>query len=36
LCIGCDRFHEQVLGPLLAQLRRKRLSKSSSTSPTMP
>ena len=24
LCIGCDRFHEQVLGPVLAQARQRR------------
>lgn len=24
LCIGCDRFHEQVLGPVLAQARDRR------------
>lgn len=24
LCIGCDRFHEQVLGPVLAQARARR------------
>ena len=24
LCIGCDRFHEQVLGPVLAQARERR------------
>ena len=24
LCIGCDRFHEQVLGPILAQARQRR------------
>ncbi|HVY71428.1 MAG TPA: radical SAM/SPASM domain-containing protein [Verrucomicrobiae bacterium] len=27
LCIGCDRFHEEVLGPKLAELRRGRLAK---------
>lgn len=27
LCIGCDRFHEEVLGPVLAELRRDRLAK---------
>lgn len=26
LCIGCDRFHEEVLGPVLAQIRERRLS----------
>ena len=24
LCIGCDRFHEQILGPLLDEARRRR------------
>ena len=24
LCIGCDRFHEQVLGPVLAEARARR------------
>ena len=27
LCIGCDRFHEQVLGPVLDDLRRARLAQ---------
>ncbi len=27
LCIGCDRFHEQVLGPVLDELRQKRLAQ---------
>ncbi len=27
LCVGCDRFHEQVLGPVLADLRRERLAR---------
>jgi hypothetical protein len=26
LCIGCDRFHEQVLGPVLAQARAQRFA----------
>ena len=26
LCIGCDRFHEQVLGPVLAAARQRRLA----------
>jgi hypothetical protein len=26
LCIGCDRFHEEVLAPILAELRRERLT----------
>jgi MoaA/NifB/PqqE/SkfB family radical SAM enzyme len=26
LCIGCDRFHEQVLGPVLAQARARRFA----------
>ena len=25
LCIGCDRFHEQVLGPIIEGLRQERL-----------
>jgi hypothetical protein len=27
LCIGCDRFHEQVLGPVLAEAQRRRRAK---------
>jgi len=27
LCIGCDRFHEQVLGPVIAELRQRRLAQ---------
>lgn len=27
LCIGCDRFHEQVLGPLIEGLRQERLAR---------
>jgi hypothetical protein len=27
LCIGCDRFHEQVLGPVLEEARRRRRAK---------
>ncbi len=27
LCIGCDRFHEEVLGPVVEELRRNRLSR---------
>jgi len=27
LCIGCDRFHEHVLGPILAEARRRRHAK---------
>ena len=30
LCIGCDRFHEEVLGPMLGELRRERLAKRTS------
>lgn len=26
LCIGCDRFHEEVLAPVIAELRRRRLA----------
>jgi hypothetical protein len=31
LCIGCDRFHEEVLGPVINQLRRERLAKGRAT-----
>ena len=27
LCIGCDRFHEQVLGPLIEGLRHERKTR---------
>jgi hypothetical protein len=27
LCIGCDRFQAEVLGPMLAKLRAERLAK---------
>ncbi len=27
LCIGCDRFHEKVLGPVLAGVRRERFAR---------
>jgi len=27
LCIGCDRFHEQVLGPVIESLRQQRLAR---------
>jgi hypothetical protein len=27
LCIGCDAFHEEVLGPIIAELRAERLSR---------
>jgi Radical SAM superfamily/Iron-sulfur cluster-binding domain len=27
LCIGCDRFHEQVLGPVLEEARRRRRTR---------
>ena len=33
LCIGCDRFHEQVLGPVLAQARTRRLAARGVTEP---
>jgi Iron-sulfur cluster-binding domain len=26
LCVGCDRFHEEVLGPVIAALRQRRLA----------
>ncbi|MBM3833236.1 MAG: radical SAM/SPASM domain-containing protein [Verrucomicrobia bacterium] len=32
LCIGCDRFHEEVARPLLAELRRERLARRASAS----
>jgi hypothetical protein len=34
LCIGCDRFHGEVLGPVLAELRRERMAKRSPDSST--
>jgi len=27
LCVGCDRFHEQVLGPVLDEARRRRRTR---------
>ncbi len=33
LCIGCDRFHEEVLGPVLEELRRHRLAARISPRP---
>jgi hypothetical protein len=27
LCIGCDRFHEKVLGPVIDELRQQRLAR---------
>jgi len=33
LCIGCDRFHEQVLGPVLAAARARRLAAKGITAP---
>jgi hypothetical protein len=33
LCIGCDRFHEQVLGPVLAAARARRLAAKSEAAP---
>ncbi|MFA6964267.1 radical SAM protein [Bosea sp. (in: a-proteobacteria)] len=27
LCIGCDRFHEEVLGPVIARIRSERLAR---------
>jgi Iron-sulfur cluster-binding domain len=27
LCIGCDRFHEEMLGPVLEEARRRRRAK---------
>jgi hypothetical protein len=36
LCIGCDRFHEQVLGPVLAAARQRRLAGKGSTAGIAP
>jgi hypothetical protein len=33
LCIGCDRFHEHVLGPVLAAARQRRLAARGITEP---
>ena len=33
LCIGCDRFHEQVLGPILEEARRRRRRATSRAAP---
>lgn len=33
LCIGCDRFHEQVLGPVLEQAREKRRQRKGAATP---
>ena len=27
LCIGCDRFHEKVLGPVIDEIRQQRLTR---------
>ena len=27
LCVGCDRFHEEVLGPMIASIRAERLAR---------
>jgi hypothetical protein len=32
LCIGCDRFHERILGPVLDEARRRRQAAKSSRS----
>lgn len=29
LCIGCDHFHEEILGPVLKELKRERMAKRS-------
>lgn len=34
LCIGCDCFHEKVLGPVVAELRQLRISRRSSPAAT--
>lgn len=36
LCIGCDRFHEQVLGPVLEEARRRRAAKRQSRAALDP
>ena len=36
LCIGCDRFHEQVLGPVLAQARSRRRGGVPDAVPAQP
>ena len=33
LCIGCDRFHEQVLGPVLEAARARRLAAKAEAPP---
>ncbi len=33
LCIGCDRFHAEVLGPVLADLRTRRLAAKKVSEP---
>src|SRR5882672_4022072 len=33
LCVGCDRFHEQVLGPILEEARRRRRRATSRAAP---
>jgi hypothetical protein len=33
LCLGCDQFHEKVLGPVIKQLREARLAKRGSATP---
>jgi len=36
LCIGCDRFHEQVLGPVLAEARARRDAARGISTPAAP
>jgi len=36
LCIGCDRFHEQVLGPVLAAARARRRAAKGIADPAAP
>ena len=36
LCIGCDRFHEQVLGPVLEEARERRRRARALTTPVRP
>lgn len=35
LCIGCDRFHEQVLGPVLDQARARRAAARGTAAPSL-
>lgn len=33
LCVGCDRFHEEVMGPVVAAARKERLARRNAHSP---